>query len=102
MLLRCLVRTPRGSAGSSKARPVIFLHGLGLGLLQYYQLIKNLVKGLPSRPIMIPLQPQISQNFFHSRYINPITRHESVANLLQIIKEIGWEDDGVDILSHSK
>ncbi|KIJ56873.1 hypothetical protein M422DRAFT_23007 [Sphaerobolus stellatus SS14] len=96
--LEYLIRLPKGSSGK---RPLVFLHGLGLGLLQYHELIRLLVKEFPTHPLLILIQPHISQDFFHPRFLNPISRHETVDSLLRVIKENGWDEDGVDVLSHS-
>ena len=96
---RYLVRTPKTT---SSQRPIIFLHGLGLGVLQYHSLIKTLIREFPTRPILIPLQPHISQDLFHPRFLKPLGRHETIDCLLKVIKEHRWEEDGVDVLSHSK
>lgn len=80
----------------------MFLHGLGLGLLQYHQLVKSLVKELPNHPIIIPLQPHISQNIFHPRFLSPLKPAEAITCITKTIVEMGWTDTGVDILSHSK
>lgn len=80
----------------------MFIHGLGLGLLQYQGLFRLLSTKLPSHHILIPLQPQISQDIFHPRFLKPLTPAESVQHLSEIIGLFGWDKDGVDLLSHSK
>ena len=57
---------------------------------------------LPSHPILIPLQPHISQNIFHPRFLDPLSREVTVRCLTEVIQEMGWMDQGVDMLSHSK
>ncbi|KAF8529187.1 hypothetical protein BU17DRAFT_37601 [Hysterangium stoloniferum] len=95
-----LVRVPVGTK-EEIGRPFVFLHGLGLGVLQYHQLIRMFFTVLPSRPILIPLQPHISQDIFHPRFLEPLSGRESVEGLTAAIHKLGWEDSGVDILSHS-
>jgi len=82
-------------------RPLVFIHGLGLGLFQYNLLLTHFLRALPSYPLLIPLQPHVSQDIFHPRFLDPLPREESVQRLTQVISEMGWEDDGVDMLSHS-
>ncbi|KAF8517787.1 hypothetical protein JB92DRAFT_2904540 [Gautieria morchelliformis] len=98
--LEYLVRLPQHT-GPPTSRPLVFIHGLGLGLLQYNLPLQDFLRSLPSRPILIPLQPHISQNIFHPRFLNPLPREESVRCLTEIIGKMGWGDQGVDMLSHS-
>jgi hypothetical protein len=107
-------------------RPVVFLHGLGLGILQYHGFIAHLLEQFHDRPILIPLQPQISQEFFHPHFLKPPSRHEMADRLAGLLNELGWvsldtndekeaeeEDEvasslmqnsqtGITLLSHSK
>ncbi|KAF8591595.1 hypothetical protein K439DRAFT_1380658 [Ramaria rubella] len=99
--LEYLVRLPNRTGVSPAPRPLVFIHGLGLGLLQYHFLIRDFFRVLPSHPILIPLQPHISQNIFHPRFLNPLHREESVRCMTQIFKQLGWEKSGVTMLSHS-
>jgi len=112
---------------ANSPRPVVFLHGLGLGLLQYHGLIAHLLEQVPDRPILVLLQPQISQDFFHPHFLKPPSRHEMADRLAGLLSELGWvsldtkdekegieeEDEvasslmepsqpGITLLSHSK
>jgi hypothetical protein len=97
-------------------RPVVFIHGLGLGLVQYVLFLTRLLATLPEHPVLVPIQPHISQDIFHSRFVSPMGRHETVQCLVGLLRSLGWvsrENDtgkpttqknisGVTMLSHSK
>lgn len=116
--LEYLLRVPKGWDALQGPRPLVFVHGLGLGLLQYHLLIYKLFCKFTDRPIFILLQPQISQDFFHSRFLTPFTRQQTVDNLAKVLVNLGWahfeseaeeqvghlqqERRGVTMLSHSK
>ncbi|TFK75836.1 hypothetical protein BDN72DRAFT_785882 [Pluteus cervinus] len=116
--LECLIRIPENWTVSTGARPLVFIHGLGLGLLQYTLPLSQLITSFPTRPILILLQPQISQDFFHPQYLKPIPRDEMTDSLASLLIDLGWvdklkqdspdsdDDDappnkGVTMLSHS-
>ncbi|OCF35143.1 hypothetical protein I316_03185 [Kwoniella heveanensis BCC8398] len=109
-----LVRIPKGwtpEKGKTvpNALPVVFLHGLGFGLLQSHLLIKHLLTSLPTHPILIPLSPHTSQSLFHHRHLKPWTRLELVESMKSICTQWGFWDEhargsnkgGVSLLSHS-
>lgn len=75
---------------TTSPRPVVFLHGLGLGLLQYHNTIAHLLEKFPDRPILVPLQPQISQDFFHPHFLKPPSRYEMADRLAGLLSELGW------------
>lgn len=96
---------------------MVFLHGLGLGLTQYKMFLSHLFRLVNDRPILVPLQPHVSQEIFHPRYLRPMDRHECADALAGLIEHLGWarrrhedalsspEPDasaGVTVLSHSK
>jgi len=96
-----------------KIRPVIFVHGLGLGLLQYLMFLTRLIRCLPEYPILVPIQAHISQDIFHPRFVSPMGRCETVKCLVGVLRSLGWvtkendnnvpnEPAGVTMLSHSK
>ncbi|KAF5363284.1 hypothetical protein D9756_000449 [Leucocoprinus leucothites] len=88
--LEYLLRVPRGWDRRHGPRPLVFVHGLGLGLLQYHILISKLFRIFTDRPILIPLQPQISQDFFHPQFLVPVTRHQMADNLARVLDKLGW------------
>ncbi|CAO1629125.1 unnamed protein product [Sympodiomycopsis kandeliae] len=107
--LSYLVKIPPGwtslkaSDPSSRGlyRPTIFLHGLGIGLAQYSSLVDHLAKSelAKTHPVMIPLQPHISQNIFSKHFLKPIGHHEMVLCVRKAMRHLGWEE--IQILSHS-
>ena len=107
-LRRYLLRIPANWDRETGPDPVIFLHGLGLGIWQYQTMITHFLKEMPDIPILIPIQPQISQDFFHPRYLKPMLRDEKVACLTSLLQSLGWvkvsekEKKGVTVVSHSK
>ncbi|KAH9482722.1 hypothetical protein JR316_0004822 [Psilocybe cubensis] len=90
--LEYLLRTPENWDQKSSPRPVVFIHGLGLGLLQYHDFFAQLVELFPDRPILIPIQPQISQSFFHSDFLLPPSRHQMADRLANLLQNLDWVD----------
>ncbi len=90
---------------SPHSRPVLFLHGLGIGLSQYIEVINFLIEDpeLSSRPILIPIQEWISQAIFSRNFLEPMTHHETTATLRQVFRSEGWDHErcGFDVLAHS-
>ncbi|KAI0773436.1 hypothetical protein BC629DRAFT_1583095 [Irpex lacteus] len=89
-----LLRIPRNA--KHDARPIVFLHGLGLGLTQYKIFLSSLLKAVPDRPVLVPLQPHVSQEIFHPKYLRPMGRHESANALAGLLVELGWVDQPTD------
>ncbi|TCD60428.1 hypothetical protein EIP91_010080 [Steccherinum ochraceum] len=87
-----ILRVPQDWSPSTGPRPVVFLHGLGLGLLQYGHFVEAMLKAEPDRPFLVPLFPHTSQEIFHPRYLRPIGRHESAQVIGGLLKELGWID----------
>ncbi|WWC73569.1 uncharacterized protein I206_107541 [Kwoniella pini CBS 10737] len=101
--------TPEKGKRVANAIPVVYLHGLGFGLLQSHLIIKHLIHSLPSHPILIPLSPYTAQSLFHHRHLRPWTRAELVKSMKKICTQWGFWDEnarssargGVSMLSHS-
>lgn len=101
---------------NSKTRPIVFLHGLGLGLPHYGMLITNLLRRFPDRPLLVPIQPHVSQRIFHGTYVRPLGKRATVEGIVGAMRKHGFvrEEDGsykeaigdpttgVTMLSHSK
>lgn len=115
--LEYLLYTPEGWDAQTGPRPLVFLHGLGLGLAQYNHIISKVLDEFQDRPIFILLQAHISQDFFHPLYLKPLTRSQTTERLAAVMQQLGWvepEDEkndavftdkkryGVTMLSHSK
>jgi hypothetical protein len=85
-------------------RPIVFLHGLGIGLGQYGSLVRYLRKTAltHTHPLLIPLQPHISQAIFDPyNHLHPFQHHEFTALFRRVFRREGWTQSGVTILSHS-
>ncbi|KZT62135.1 hypothetical protein CALCODRAFT_505727 [Calocera cornea HHB12733] len=98
--------TPEQGRTDPKQAPVVLFHGLGIGLMQYKNVLHDLASELTSHPLLIPLQPHISQDILHPRHLAPPGRDETVASVKTAIEELGFAPDeegngGVVFLSHS-
>ena len=95
-------------------------------LLQYSMQLNYLFSRFSDRPVLFLLQPSISQDIFHPRFLSPPSRRETSKRLAKLIESLGWaslqeefvgSDDeiavaralskqkrpsGVTMLSHSK
>lgn len=47
-------------------------------------------ESFPDRPILIPLQPHISQDFFHPNFLKPMSRHQTADRLAMLLDTLGW------------
>ncbi|KAF5390685.1 hypothetical protein D9757_002725 [Collybiopsis confluens] len=90
--LEYLVRIPPTWQASRDPSPVVFLHGLGLGLLQYHSFLSHLTREFVDRPLLILLQPHISQNIFHPKYLQPMPRKEFTKTLVGLLALLGWAE----------
>jgi len=115
LLFRYCIRIPESWDPVRGCCPIVLFHGLGIGLMQYKLLIYNLLRNFSDRPVLIPIQPNISQDIFHSKFLKPMNKHEMTAHLSGLLKELGWvssndrslsplntPSQGIVILSHSK
>ncbi|KAI0034072.1 hypothetical protein K488DRAFT_77450 [Vararia minispora EC-137] len=96
-----LCHAPHGWNASTGPSPVVFLHGLGLGLIQYAHIIFNLLSHTTHRPLLVPLQPHISQLIFHPEFLTPKGRHATAASMHGLFVELGWVADEGDISTES-
>jgi len=87
---RYIISIPRGWDSVHGPRPLVLLHGLGLGLLQYHKFFRLVNKEFKDRPILIVLQPHISQEIFHPRFLQPLSRRETSKRLAGLIYALGW------------
>ncbi|KAF9510851.1 hypothetical protein BS47DRAFT_1406719 [Hydnum rufescens UP504] len=67
--------------------PILFLHGLGIGITQYHLVITELLSNpaFNSRAIVIVIQPHITQSLFHPRHLSPLNREKTVRDLRGLI-----------------
>ncbi|MBW0475806.1 hypothetical protein O181_015521 [Austropuccinia psidii MF-1] len=87
-----------------RPRPIIIFHGLAFGLLQYYVLMNYLAHSTwaKKRPIIIAIQPSISQEIFSSQHLKPLKKESLTADILQLIEGEGFDKTGIDLFGHSK
>ncbi|PWN98523.1 hypothetical protein FA09DRAFT_345885 [Tilletiopsis washingtonensis] len=93
----------KAESGDSRYRPIVFLHGLGIGLAQYANFLYRLTSSpvASTHPILVPLFPHTSQALFHKQFLAPVGHHEMVETLRGIIQHEGWHRVGITIVSHS-
>ncbi|KDQ56378.1 hypothetical protein JAAARDRAFT_36545 [Jaapia argillacea MUCL 33604] len=93
--LEYMLHTPSTWSPTTGPSPVVFIHGLGLGLAQYNLFLSHLLQILPDRPVLVPIQPHVSQDVFHRRFLDPMGRHEMAGALEGLVRSLGWvgEDD---------
>ncbi|GAA5871902.1 hypothetical protein JCM8547_003300 [Rhodosporidiobolus lusitaniae] len=86
-------------------RPLVFIHGLGMGAAQYATLINVLSTSscFRTRPILILLQPAISMSFFQKGYLNSPDQERCTAGLAKVLRKYGFDEraGGVTVVSHS-
>ncbi|GAA5901993.1 uncharacterized protein JCM6883_000460 [Sporobolomyces salmoneus] len=90
--------------GDESTKPLVFIHGLGMGSAQYATFMSYLCshRSFRNRPILILLQPHISMSFFERAYHDPPDQEILVASLERMMKRLKFEDaGGATILSHS-
>lgn len=115
LLFRYCIRIPETWDPVHGCRPIVLFHGLGMGLMQYKLLIYELLQNLSDRPIVIPLQPNISQDIFHPKFLKPMSRRKMTTCLSGLLRQLGWvsskhrglpssdsSSQGIVMLSHSK
>ncbi|GAA5867473.1 hypothetical protein JCM3774_002914 [Rhodotorula dairenensis] len=95
---------PRPDLGEDE-RPLIFLHGLGMGMAQYATLVSVLGKSraLRRRPILVLLQPHISMSFFQRGYLDPPDQKRCTTGLARALRLHRMDEraGGCTVLSHS-
>lgn len=81
--------------------PLVVLHGLGIGLAQYASLVSFLLHSpiFAHRPIVILLQPNISQSILSPAFLKPFGHHETTSAFRSILARHNWSS--IDVLSHS-
>ncbi|KAJ7283568.1 hypothetical protein C8J57DRAFT_739016 [Mycena rebaudengoi] len=117
--LEYMLHVPENWSRTTGPSPIVFLHGLGMGLLQYSPVIRDLHDQFPDRPMLYVIQPHVSQNIFHPQFLNPLCREAFADRLAALMHDLGWvnlnakdgeglaegkevvQSHGVTILSHS-
>ncbi|KAI1795198.1 hypothetical protein LXA43DRAFT_993885 [Ganoderma leucocontextum] len=90
--LEYVLRVPATWDASTGPRPIVFMHGLGLGLTQYCRFLERVFVAIPDHPVLVPLLPHVSQDILHPRYLRPMGRQEMAQCLAGLISELGWAD----------
>ncbi|PCH41076.1 hypothetical protein WOLCODRAFT_137175 [Wolfiporia cocos MD-104 SS10] len=85
-----LIRIPPGWNAHTGRRPIVFMHGLGLGLTQYNRFITHLLRNAPEHPLLVPLHPHVSQEIFHPRFLRPMGRRDMARTLAGLLDKLGW------------
>ncbi|KAM0792916.1 hypothetical protein ACM66B_002676 [Microbotryomycetes sp. NB124-2] len=104
---RYLIRVPKGWKPQRQCpeshRPFMFVHGLGMGVVQYASMLSYLarVKTLVDRPIVILVQPHISMSIFTKYHRLPPSEATCCAGIERMAKSWGFDKSGMTILSHS-
>ncbi|KAG0139857.1 hypothetical protein CROQUDRAFT_54126 [Cronartium quercuum f. sp. fusiforme G11] len=104
--LKYLIRKPIGwddQPVKSRTLPFVFIHGLGLGLIQYTLFLNYLANSswARARPVMILLQPSISLAFFDRQHLSPPSKEDMTADMTKAIERLGFSETGFEILGHS-
>lgn len=92
-----LILPPKRKATRSSNLPIVFLHGLGIGLGQYYAFIRHLKNHQDG--VIVLIQPNISALIWHKHYLNVPNRVEQVRAIKSVMGKNGF--DKATILSHS-
>lgn len=97
---RCdfLVKKPvPGTSSSKRSLPIVFLHGLGIGLGQYIPMLTQLSRHKDG--VVILLQPHISTAIFSSKFLDPPGKDEQAQATISILQKHKMER--CTTLSHS-
>ncbi|KAI5481007.1 hypothetical protein MNV49_006193 [Pseudohyphozyma bogoriensis] len=104
---RYLIRTPPGWTpdrdGPESKRPLLFIHGLGMGMAQYATLVNHLATSpvFKDRPLFFLVQPHISMSFFSKGYLHPPNQKSLSADVKRVAVRNGFDKSGMTVLSHS-
>jgi len=90
--LEYLLYIPSSWDPVTSPRPLVFMHGLGIGLFQYNVVLKGLLEKFLDRPLLLPLQPHVSQEIFHPHFLQPLNRHQTADRLAGLMFSLGWVD----------
>lgn len=94
-----LVKSAKPSSGKKTKRelPILFLHGLGIGIGQYMAFLNRLVKHEDG--VVILIQPHISADITHQNFLNPPHKDEQADSTAALLKRLNMPK--VTTLSHS-
>lgn len=101
--LQYYIRMPaKWTAGGEDTRPVMFIHGLGMGLSQYAAIVSYFEQhaSLKNRPLILLLQPHLSMDIFHPEHLKPPNKAKTTAGLKALVETWGF-GQGITLVSHS-
>lgn len=87
--------------GATRRRPLLFLHGLGLGLAQYGSFLTSLRDDHPDREIVALVQGQVGMSPAHRHWCRPPTMSQTCAAITRLSERHDLHDVGATVLSHS-
>ncbi|GAA5925007.1 uncharacterized protein JCM15063_005790 [Sporobolomyces koalae] len=90
--------------GDESTRPLVFIHGLGMGSAQYATFMSYLCshRSFRKRPILVLLQPHISMSFFERGYHDPPDQVTLTHSIERMMKRLKFDEaGGATVLSHS-
>ncbi|KAH9458302.1 hypothetical protein Pst134EB_010605 [Puccinia striiformis f. sp. tritici] len=104
--LKYLIRKPKGWDDlpvETRPIPLIFAHGLGIGFCQYAAFLTYLAHApwALNKPIVVLIQPSISQEVFSSQHLKPPTKETLAADVIQLIYSEKFAETGVELVGHS-
>ncbi|GAA6010902.1 hypothetical protein JCM11491_004592 [Sporobolomyces phaffii] len=106
--VKYLCRVPKGwkpdPNGGESTRPLVFIHGLGMGSAQYATFMSYLCshRSFRDRPIVVLLQAHISMSFFERAYHQPPDQKTLTESLERTMKRLKFDRaGGATVLSHS-
>lgn len=86
-----------GTPSNKRSLPIVFCHGLGIGLGQYIPMLTQLARHKDG--VVILLQPHISTAIFSSKFLNPPGKDEQAEATISILRK--HKMDRCTTLSHS-
>jgi hypothetical protein len=108
LISRYFLRQPNVVTDETQ-EPIVFMHGLGIGPAQYSMFISQILREFPNRPVLVPLQPHISQALLHPGHLQTLGKAELVDTLHGLLQELGWAASDekasaskITFISHSK
>jgi len=87
----------RAAEHAHKAEPILFLHGLGIGLGQYFAFLRHL--RMHDCGVVVLIQANISATIWHRHFLSPPPKDAQVDAIRGVLKRFGFKK--ATILSHS-
>ncbi|KAI0005030.1 hypothetical protein BJV74DRAFT_806468 [Russula compacta] len=91
-----LVRVPPTWDACKDPTPIVFTYGVGLGLPMYSTILHGFLTRTPDRPLFVLLQPHVSQQIFHPRFLVPKNKKETIITMRQLLIDFGWVPNPAD------